>query len=167
MWQNTGNYHLTWTLWFTRHLCIYYCLKGRSAHTHLFHSFDHKNSSIFFKVQYPKNKIMSSWCCTISPTNYRKKNLQNQYNEQVLGTHIHSAKLKYLKTQNRKFIQLAFVLNLQHRPRISAQWHSQLGWLWARGPGQVVCEVISLLCFHAMPGQHSQPTPISLGQVCM
>ena len=168
MWHNTGNCHLTWTLWFTLRLCIYYCLKWGSAHPYLFHSFDHKNCNNFFIAQYPQNKIMSSWCCTISPTNYRKKQSSESIQwTSTRHTHIHTAKLKYLKTQNRKLIQLAFVLNQQYRPRIHARWHSQLGWLWARGPGQVVCEVISLLCFHTMPGQHSQPTPVSLGKVCM
>ena len=116
MWQNTEIDHLTWTLWFTLRLCIYYCLKGRSARTYLFHSFDITNSNNFFKAQYPKIKIMSSGCCTTSPTNYRKK----QSSESVQWTstrHTHimiiqqSSNIWKHKTENSFSLPLFLIYN--------------------------------------------------------
>ena len=113
MWHNTGNCHLTWTLWFTLRLCIYYCLKWGSAHPYLFHSFDHKNCNNFFIAQYPQNKIMSSWCCTISPTNYRKK--QSSESIQWTSTHtyiLQSSNIWKHKTENSFSLPLFLINNI-------------------------------------------------------
>ena len=49
----------------------------------------------------------------------------------------------------------------------SPQWLSELGRLWPSVPGRIACELVFLRGSHAMPGQHSQPVPTSLGEGCM
>ena len=39
--------------------------------------------------------------------------------------------------------------------------------LWPSVPWRVVCELVSLIGYHTLPGQHSQPTPTLLGQGCI
>ena len=51
--------------------------------------------------------------------------------------------------------------------RISPQWLSKLRQLWTNDPWWVVCEHVSLICSHIIPEQRSQPTTISMGQVCV
>ena len=48
-----------------------------------------------------------------------------------------------------------FNLDLKHQMVLngSVSWDD-----WPSGPWQVVCQLISLICSHTMPGQHSQPT---------
>ena len=51
--------------------------------------------------------------------------------------------------------------------RIGPQWLSKLRWLWLSVPCQIVCELISLIGSHTIPGQHYQPNLTSLGHGCM
>ena len=39
--------------------------------------------------------------------------------------------------------------------------------MWPRVPWRVACELVSLIGSHTMPGQNSQPTPTSLGRMCL
>ena len=51
--------------------------------------------------------------------------------------------------------------------RIGPQWLSERRRLWPSVSRRVACEPVSLIDSHSMPGQHSQPTPTSLGRGCM
>ena len=53
--------------------------------------------------------------------------------------------------------------------RIIPRWPRELRWLWTSVPWiwEDVCEPVSLMGFHIMPGQHSQPTLTLLDQGCM
>ena len=53
------------------------------------------------------------------------------------------------------------------KPRINRRLLSELRRLWTSVPWQVACELVSLMGFHTVPGQHSQPTPTWLGHGCI
>ena len=48
--------------------------------------------------------------------------------------------------------------------RISPQWLSELRWPWESIPWPVVCDFVSLMGYHTIPGQHNQPTLTLFGR---
>ena len=49
----------------------------------------------------------------------------------------------------------------------SSQWLSDLRQILTSVPLGVMCELVSLSGSQAVPEQYNQPTPISLGQMCI
>ena len=73
------------------------------------------------------------------------------------------------------FPSCAFLSNGDHlahtsKARVSPQWLSERRQLWPGVSRRVACELIfpdAVIGSHTVPGQHSQPTPTSLGQGCV